>query len=86
MFGGQANHHPRHYIYQGFDGNKEFEEHVQTLLDYQTDREYENKVNQATGSQRFREVKLAAQELIDVANSVKEYQRDMEAAVRNVRA
>jgi len=25
MFGGQKNFYPRHYIYQGFDGNKEFE-------------------------------------------------------------
>ena len=72
MFGGQLNHYPRHYIYQGFHGNQEFESHVQTLLEYEGSKQRDMKIRTAGGSERFQEVKRAAYELIDVANQVKD--------------
>ena len=35
QFGGLKNFEPRHYIYQGFDGNREFRQHVDTLIEYE---------------------------------------------------
>ena len=33
--GGMLNYTSRHYIYQGFNDSQEFNEHVQTLLEYE---------------------------------------------------
>ena len=38
MFGGLKNFTARHYIYQGFSGSEEFNQHVSTLLEYQQDK------------------------------------------------
>ena len=37
VYGGMKNFVPRHYIYRGFEENEEFKEHMQTLLEWQTD-------------------------------------------------
>lgn len=38
MFGGDLGFVPRHYIYQGFAGSQEFQDHVETLLMYKDEQ------------------------------------------------
>ena len=82
MFGSQKGFVARHYIYQGFANSDEFSDHIDTLLMYNQDKQAHVKGN---GSGDYRKVKLAAQRLIDAAKEVKDMQKDMEGAVRNVR-
>ena len=40
VFGSMANFKPRHYVYQGFEANEQFQkEHLRTLLTYERDLE-----------------------------------------------
>ena len=66
MFGGLKGFKPRHYIYQGFDGDREFREHVETLVEYQESKQQaiESKLTQASGSKEYKEVLKSALQLI----------------------
>ena len=87
MFGGLKNFKPRHYIYQGFDGNREFREHVQTLVDYEESKQkrLDKKVKGSKGDKEYKKVLRSALKLIEAAEEVKDMQQEMQAAVRNIR-
>ena len=87
QFGGLKGLAPRHYIYQGFDGDKEFRQHVETLQEYEDSKrlQRDNKLNAVGGSKDFKFVMESALQLIEAAEEVKDMQQEMQAAVRNVR-
>lgn len=35
VYGGFLNFLPRHYVFEGFDSNEEFQQHLTTLLEWQ---------------------------------------------------
>lgn len=38
VYGSFLNFVPRHYVFEGFESSKEFQEHVETLLEWQVDK------------------------------------------------
>ena len=45
FFGGKKGYEDRHYVYRGFENNEEFQTHLQTLQDWQTQRNTETSEN-----------------------------------------
>ena len=86
MFGGLRGFTPRHYIYQGWATDEEFNQMVETLMDYQDNKARELSHRVGKGSKQLRSVKRAAELLIDATKELKDTQHDIEAAVRNVRS
>ena len=84
VYGGMKNFVPRHYIYRGFEENEEFKEHMQTLLEWQTDPSRSAHMT-PVDDKEVQEIELAMTRVIEAANQIKKLQVDQQAAIDNVR-
>ncbi|CDW84758.1 UNKNOWN [Stylonychia lemnae] len=86
IFGGFKNFLSRHYVYKGFQNSEEFDHYVNILVNWKNENKQPlSKKTLAQMSQEVKELEDAMKSTISAAVQVKEMQRDLSAALENVR-
>jgi hypothetical protein len=82
VYGSYKNLMPKHYVYDGFQDNAEFKQHLTTLLEWKDDRQ---QINQEDLTPEVQELKYDMEKLLKAAGRLKKVQVEMQASIDNLR-
>ncbi len=85
VYGGYKNFMPRHYVFEGFKNNQEFETHLNTLLDWQVSEKSGLSQLGVDPSSQVQDLEHAMASLINASNQVTETQTSMQASIDTLR-
>ena len=88
VFGGFKNFAPRHYIFKGFESNDEFALHLQTVANYEEEKDRFMNTNNTLSPKYDEEARAVEEEimaLIDATKELKDIQTNQQAAIDSLR-
>mmetsp|Transcript_31265 Transcript_31265/g.47848 ORF Transcript_31265/g.47848 Transcript_31265/m.47848 type:complete len:320 (+) Transcript_31265:247-1206(+) len=86
VYGTYLNFVPRHYVYDGFESNSEFEEHLHTLLEWEAEEPNVFANMGVKADDNVRELEEAMGSLIKAASNLKDLQVDMQGNLESLRS
>lgn len=85
VFGSYMGQIPKHYVFHGFEHNQEFQEHLKTLLSWETEKKDGLRNMGVIPTEDIKELEGAISSLIEAANTLKDMQVNIQASIDSLR-
>ena len=73
LYGNYSGQTPRHYIYKGFESHEEFNQHLNTLLNWQVEKQDGLSTLGVEPTEQVQELEMSMANLINTADQIKDF-------------